>query len=391
MNSTNDELNESKLIRALHSEKRVSGLTHNFYRYPARFSPEFARETILRFSNEDDYVLDAFMGSGTTIVEAVANGRNAIGIDINPLSCFITKVKTTPLSKRDKGKILEWVESINFAQSFNEVDYHDNNGLKHIPNEFKEILMNLTKTVDTFEFPRQKNFARCALLRLAQWAIDCRKEPPQINVLREQLTKQVHEMLDGLDELVFTVQGNNIPKNQITSRRHLFHGTLDNTANYRGLSGMQSKVRLVLTSPPYPGVHVLYHRWQVNSRRETPAPFWVAGLQDGHGEAYYTLGGRSSSGVKNYFIRLREIFNTIRSFIRPDAIVAQLVAFSDPDKQLPAFLDSMQLAGYEELKPFSTLTTQHPSRLVPNRKWYTNTDSNQHASNEILLFHRPVK
>src|SRR4030065_332151 len=114
MNSLNDEL---ELIRSLYSEKRVSGLTHNFYRYPARFSPEFAREIILNFTAEDDCVLDAFMGSGTTIVEEIANGRNAIGVDINPLSCFITKVKTTPLSKRDKGKILEWVDRVNFFQS----------------------------------------------------------------------------------------------------------------------------------------------------------------------------------------------------------------------------------------------------------------------------------
>lgn len=33
---------------------------------------------------------------------------------------------------------------------------------------------------------------------------------------------------------------------------------------------------LILTSPPYPGVHVLYHRWQVQGRKETPAPFWIA-------------------------------------------------------------------------------------------------------------------
>ncbi len=388
MNSINDEL---ELIRSLYSEKRVSGLTHNFYRYPARFSPEFAREIILKFTNEDDYVLDAFMGSGTTIVEAIANGRNAVGVDINPLSCFITKVKTTPLSKRDKGKILEWVDRINIIQSFDEEHLDDSDGLKHIPNEFRNILINLVKTIDMFEFPRQKNFAKCALLRLAQWAIDCRKELPQINALREQLMKQVKEMLDGLDELVSTTRDKEIPKNQITGKRQLYLGSLDDLINKRVFSRMQSRVRLVLTSPPYPGVHVLYHRWQVNSRRETPAPFWLAGLQNGHGEAYYTLGGRSSSGIQTYFIRLKEIFDSIRLFIHPDALVAQLVAFSNPDTQLPAFLDSMRLAGYEEIKPFSTLTSQRPNRLVPNRKWYTNTESNQHASNEVLLFHRPRK
>jgi hypothetical protein len=39
--------------------------------------------------------------------------------------------------------------------------------------------------------------------------------------------------------------------------------------------------KLVLTSPPYPGVHVLYHRWQVDGRKETPLPFMIAGKLDG--------------------------------------------------------------------------------------------------------------
>ena len=31
--------------------------------------------------------------------------------------------------------------------------------------------------------------------------------------------------------------------------------------------------QLILTSPPYPGVYVLYHRWKIGGRRESPAPF----------------------------------------------------------------------------------------------------------------------
>ena len=385
MNSINDEL---EIIWSLNSEKRVSGLTHNFYRYPARFSPEFAREIIYKFTNEDDYILDAFMGGGTTIVEAIANGRNAIGVDINPLSCFITKVKTTPLSKRDKSKILEWVDRISFTQLIDEDYPNDIEVLKHIPDEFKNILINSTKTIDTFEFPRQKNFAKCALLRLAQWAIDCRKELPPSDLLKEQLIKQVQEMLDGLDELVMTTHDKGIFKNQITGKRRLYLGSLDGLVNNRIFNRMQSRARLVLTSPPYPGVHVLYHRWQVNSRRETPAPFYLTGLQDGHGEAYYTLGGRSPSGIKNYFIRIKEIFSSVRLFIHPDAVVAQLVAFSNPETQLPAFLNSMQSAGFQEIRPSNSHDSQRPNRIVPNRKWYTNTENNQSASNEILLFHQ---
>lgn len=388
MNCSSDEI---EIIHSLNSERHVSGLTHNFYRYPARFSPEFAREIICKFTDEDDYILDSFMGSGTTIIEAIANGRNAIGVDINPLSWFITKVKTTPLSKRDKDKILRWVDRINLIQSFNQFEegnHDDIDKLKHIPDEYKNVLINLAKTVGTLEFPREKNFAKCALLRLAQWAIDCRKELPPTKTLIEQLTKQVLEMLDGIDELVSMTRDRGIHKNKITGERKLYLGSLDDLATKKALARMKSRIRLVLTSPPYPGVHVLYHRWQVNSRKETPAPFWLAGLQDGHGESYYTLGGRSESGERNYFTRLKQIFTVIEPLLHPEGLIVQLVAFSKPEAQLPKYLESMEESGFQEIRLSGNVESKRPNRIVPNRRWYTLNNTTQNASNEILLLHR---
>lgn len=42
------------------------------------------RNLILRYSKKNDWVLDQFLGSGTTLIEAKLLGRNAIGVDINP-------------------------------------------------------------------------------------------------------------------------------------------------------------------------------------------------------------------------------------------------------------------------------------------------------------------
>lgn len=49
------------------------------------------RNLILRYSNPGDWVLDQFMGSGTTLVEAKLLNRNAVGVDINPQSISISK------------------------------------------------------------------------------------------------------------------------------------------------------------------------------------------------------------------------------------------------------------------------------------------------------------
>lgn len=46
---------------------------------------------MLRYSKEDDWILDQFVGSGTTLIEAKLLNRNAIGVDINPASVTLTE------------------------------------------------------------------------------------------------------------------------------------------------------------------------------------------------------------------------------------------------------------------------------------------------------------
>lgn len=51
--------------------------------HPAVFPYQLAEDHILSWSNENDIILDPFMGSGTTGVAALNNGRKFIGIEIN--------------------------------------------------------------------------------------------------------------------------------------------------------------------------------------------------------------------------------------------------------------------------------------------------------------------
>ncbi|MCY3629384.1 MAG: hypothetical protein F4120_02575 [Rhodothermaceae bacterium] len=71
--------------------------THGIHKYPAKFFPELPRWIIERYSSYGDIILDPFMGSGTTNVEASILGRNSIGVDVDPFSKMLARVKTTPL------------------------------------------------------------------------------------------------------------------------------------------------------------------------------------------------------------------------------------------------------------------------------------------------------
>lgn len=50
----------------------------------ATFPPELIKPCILAGSRRGDFVLDPFMGSGTTVAVALQHGRNAIGCELNP-------------------------------------------------------------------------------------------------------------------------------------------------------------------------------------------------------------------------------------------------------------------------------------------------------------------
>lgn len=62
-------------------------------KYRGNWSPYIPRNVIMRYSSENDVVLDQFVGGGTTAVEAKLTKRNFIGIDINPNAVKIAQEK----------------------------------------------------------------------------------------------------------------------------------------------------------------------------------------------------------------------------------------------------------------------------------------------------------
>lgn len=71
--------------------------THCYHTYPAMMIPQIARTLIEEYKPEGrlKLILDPYMGSGTTLVEASLLGINSIGTDLNPLARLMGKVKTT--------------------------------------------------------------------------------------------------------------------------------------------------------------------------------------------------------------------------------------------------------------------------------------------------------
>jgi len=127
------------------------------------------------------------------------------------------------------------------------------------------------------------------------------------------------------------------------------------------------------------------------SRRETPAPFWITGLNDGHTGSYYTFGGPHLRLPARYLETLRKSFESVTSVLRRGGYVVQLVGFADPEAQLDPYLDILTSVGLEEASVHGQIQSlRREWRTVPNRRWYADLGRVGNPSKEALLVHRKV-
>jgi hypothetical protein len=326
------------------------------------------------------------MGGGTAIVEALALGRKVIGVDLNTLAHFVSTVKTTPLSKYDVEILEKWLADVQGARRRGIAEADE--PVRNLPRHLQKTWADLMAQAAWLPVERQRHFVRCALLKTGHWAIDCKDSIPSGSDSVKQFADNLREMIKGIGEFVSSCQMQGVQKSKIRQNRLLL---CRSTAGLEDESKLASvaKPTLVVTSPPYPAVHILYHRWQVQGRRETPAPYWLAALKDGHAASHYTFGSRSTLGLDNYFRNVEECFGSVRKIVARNALVVQLVAFSDTESQLPRYLAAMEAAGFAECNA-SGDGKDRVWRSVPNRKWYCNIGEEQDSSREVVLFHRPA-
>lgn len=385
----------ARLVASAHDIRPVSGLTHNHYKYPARFSPLFVRTAIETFSEPGDLICDPFVGGGTTVVEALASGRDALGVDISSLAVFVAQAKTLLLSTTDSAAFQGWLNGVEAAinihapaadaSAWEEAGYFRNIESKPFWRLRKAIGQVLGALHDLP--PNAEMLARCTVLRASHWAFDARKRPPRLSEFKRNLLGSGKAMLADAHNYAAAVAAAAAGIGRDPQLLCLERSAAGLELDPR-LSGQRAP-RLVLTSPPYPGVHVLYHRWQVDGRKETPAPFWIANRLDGSGESYYTLGHRKNPGLRTYFENLEATLASVAALADESTVFVQVVAFASPDWQLPRYLQAARAAGLRErLLPGLETPDGRLWRRVPGRRWYADQRGAIGAAHEVVLFFR---
>ncbi len=136
MKKLNPENFEQECTTVWSFVRRGNWATHKS-KYRGNWAPEVVRNLIIRYSSENDYLLDPMIGGGTTAIECKLLNRNLLALDINPNAIEITK------------------NALEFESEFNpkiKVDLNDSRSLEMLQNDSIDLILNHPPYVDIIKY-----------------------------------------------------------------------------------------------------------------------------------------------------------------------------------------------------------------------------------------------
>lgn len=96
------------LLRGVEQRRQATryGL-HGIHEYKGKFNPQVVRALTNVVDIDANILVDPFCGSGTSLIEAVRLGMNAIGLDRSPMAVFLAAAKAKSLAEPDYQALRE--------------------------------------------------------------------------------------------------------------------------------------------------------------------------------------------------------------------------------------------------------------------------------------------
>ncbi|MDG5816162.1 class I SAM-dependent methyltransferase [Chitinispirillales bacterium ANBcel5] len=230
---------------------------HNMHPYPAKFIPEIPKNIIQTLCVDKKYsILDPFCGSGTTLIEAQRLGYTSVGIDLNPIACLISKVKTNYLPR---GLVEIAQNCVLNARELKNPMIPEIPSLNHwFQNDIQKALAALRETIATYKETEFYDALRLTLsaiiVRVSNQESDTRYAAIKKDVTPEALFDLFINSAIKLENTL-TTEIECLPPSKIINK---------NILEVRS-SDISLKVGAVITSPPYPNAYEywLYHKYRM--------------------------------------------------------------------------------------------------------------------------------
>jgi DNA modification methylase len=225
--------------------------------YPAKFIGEIPRAFIQSLAiPPGTVVLDPFCGSGTTLVEAQRAGLAAVGIDLNPIACLISRVKTQSIAVGFPEAV---DEVIKVSRSLRRLPSSDIPNVNHwFKADIQHAVGALGAAIAMPAFERWQDQLRLALssilVRVSNQESDTRYAAVTKDVNSDTVFALFSSASQKLERALLSREW------ELANTKVIHADTLEVRPH-----DISRPVGLVITSPPYPNAYEywLYHKYRM--------------------------------------------------------------------------------------------------------------------------------
>ena len=225
--------------------------------YPAKFIGDIPRNFIEQLSlPPETKVLDPFCGSGTTLVEAQRAGLTAVGIDLNPIACLLSRVKTSEMHP-DFGSVV--TEIINISKEVKSLPPSCIPNVNHwFKTDIQQAVAGLAQTIAHENYTPWLDLLRLTLssilVRVSNQDSDTRYAAVEKKVGRDEVFEYFAAAALKLENALKN-------RNWSLPSVHVIEG---NTLKIKP-EQVGKNIGLIVTSPPYPNAYEywLYHKYRM--------------------------------------------------------------------------------------------------------------------------------
>jgi len=346
-------------------ERERTKHVHRLHPYLGKFIPQLVEVFLKHYFKKGDWIIDPFLGSGTTLIEANVLGINSVGIEISEFNCLIAKVKIKeydiPLVEREIKDILYKTEEFSkwLSQGERQVTFLYNHFKKYkTDSEYLNTWFSDRALQEILFYREQiKNYKNQDVLKiiLSRSARSARLIPhydlarPKKPVREKYYCIKHRRICEPINEAIkfinryswdtirrikdfFQIRTNAIMKVIQGDSREV---DFNKIAGYKG-----GKFDGIFTSPPYVGL-IDYH----DQHRYA---YELFGFQDnGFKEIGPAFKGRSREAKEEYKKDIIKVFQNMNRFLKPGAKI--FVVVNDRDNLYPEIANA---CGYNIIKVY---------------------------------------
>lgn len=296
---------------------------HSIHPYPAKFIPQIPRQLIEIYADsKSDVVFDPFCGSGTALVEGMKQGHPSIGVDLHPLACLISRVKTRPLPDNFGSRAREIVTTVR-NRFPSDVEPPD---LPNIDHWFKKpIQQALTLIINELEEVENTHTKEALQVALSSIIVNVSNQDSNTRYAAVENDVTAEDVLQKFSRAVSKIESAFLKDTEWRKNEANCNVINKNVLEVEP-SDIPRKVDLVVTSPPYPNAYEywLYHKYRM---------YWL-GLADPTEVREHEIGARPHYQGSNprdesdFEERMESLFDLLREITTENATASFIVGRS---------------------------------------------------------------